>query len=82
MGRLRDFMFERVYLGEPARREQARAANVIATLFSHFMDHPDEIDDQRDDDLVTRVTDYLAGMTDRFCINVFERIVVPREFRY
>jgi dGTPase len=82
MARLREFMFERVYLGEPARREQARVANVIATLFRHFMDHPEEIEDQRDDDLVARVTDYLAGMTDRFCINVFERIVVPREFRY
>src|SRR5436189_4790276 len=31
--------------------------------------------------LATRVTDYLAGMTDRFCIRVFEEIAVPREFR-
>jgi dGTPase len=82
MARLREFMFERVYLGEPARREQARVANVIATLFSYFMDHPEEIADHRDDDLVTRVIDYLAGMTDRFCINVFERVAVPREFRW
>jgi len=82
MSRLRDFMFEHVYLGEAAKREQQRVAGVIATLFDHFMDHPEEIDDRRDDDLVTRVTDYIAGMTDRFCINVFEQIVVPREFRY
>jgi dGTPase len=82
MARLREFMFKHVYLGKPARREQARVAAVIATLFNHFMDNPEEIDDRRDDDLVTRVTDYLAGMTDRFCIKVFEQITVPREFRY
>jgi dGTPase len=81
MARLREFMFERVYLGGAARREQARVEGVISTLFEHFMEHPEEIDDQRDDDLVTRVTDYLAGMTDRFCIKVFEQITVPREFR-
>jgi dGTPase len=34
------------------------------------------------DDLPTRVTDYIAGMTDRFCIAAFKRIAVPREFRY
>jgi dGTPase len=82
MARLRDFMFQHVYLGDAAKREQQRVAGVIATVFDHFMDHPEEIDDRRDDDLVTRVTDYIAGMTDRFCINVFEQIAVPREFRY
>jgi len=32
------------------------------------------------DDLPTRVTDYLAGMTDRFCIRRFEALTVPRAF--
>jgi dGTPase len=82
MARLRDFMFQHVYLGEAARREQQRVEGVIATLFDHFMEHPEESDNQRDDDLSTKVTDYIAGMTDRFCINVFEQITVPREFRY
>jgi dGTP triphosphohydrolase len=27
-----------------------------------------------------RVTDYLAGMTDRFCIRAFEALSVPRAF--
>ena len=27
-----------------------------------------------------RVTDYLAGMTDRFCIREFEALTVPRSF--
>jgi dGTPase len=84
MSRLRDFMFERVYLGEAARREQARVAKVIRALFDHYMENPQLVATQArpEDDLATRVTDYVAGMTDRFCINVFKQIAVPREFRY
>jgi dGTPase len=79
---LREFMFERVYLGDAARREQARVGGVIQTLFDHFIDNPELIGADRDDDLPTRATDYLAGMTDRFCIRAFEQITIPREFRY
>jgi dGTPase len=81
MGRLRSFMFERVYLGEAARREQERVTHVIRTLFDHYVENPGEIEGDAGGDPPTRVTDYLAGMTDRFCIAAFERIVVPREFR-
>ncbi|MBV9311996.1 MAG: hypothetical protein JOZ73_14285, partial [Solirubrobacterales bacterium] len=30
--------------------------------------------------LCTRVTDYLAGMTDRFCVRMFEELSVPVAF--
>ena len=83
MTRLRDFMFERVYLGEAARREQQRVSGVISALFDYFMSNPELVESvSPDTDLASRVTDYLAGMTDRFCIRVFEQIAVPREFRY
>jgi dGTPase len=83
MARLRSFMFEHIYLGKPARREQERVTGVIRALFDHFMGNPGLVPgDGEDDDPATRVTDYLAGMTDRFCIREFEQIAVPREFRY
>jgi dGTPase len=81
MGRLRAFMFERVYLGEAARREQGRATHVVRTLFDHYIQNPAEIEGDVGGDPATRVTDYIAGMTDRYCIAAFEQIVVPREFR-
>jgi dGTPase len=82
MASLRRFMFDNVYLSPASRSEQARVAGVIETLLDHYLEHPGELPAAADDgdDLTTRVTDYLAGMTDRFCIRDFERLAVPREF--
>jgi dGTPase len=82
MASLRDFMFDRVYLAPPARREQARVTRVIRTLFEHYVDNPELVNEAGyGEDTATNVTDYIAGMTDRFCIKAFEEITVPREFR-
>jgi dGTPase len=78
MASLRHFMFERVYLGERATREHAKIDRVIRTLFEHFCSHPEEIPasippgpEQQ------RVTDWIAGMTDRFCLGTFQALTVP-----
>jgi dGTPase len=81
MGALRDFMFEHVYLAPAARAEHAKIERVVRALFDHYCEHPQEIPPlDPDGDLATRVTDYLAGMTDRFCIRRFEALAVPRAF--
>jgi dGTPase len=81
MTELRDFMFERVYLGAEARREHQRIETVLRTLFDHYCDHPDRLPVGVGGATATqRVTDYLAGMTDRFCIREFEALSVPRSF--
>jgi dGTPase len=78
MARLREFMFEHVYLGAAARREGERIETVIRTLFERYAaDPPPGIEGASD---AERVIDYLAGMTDRFCIREFEALTVPRSF--
>jgi dGTPase len=75
MLRLRKFMFDRVYLGEEARAEQERAREALRALFDHYLAHPEEVpspDPAADE--VQRVTDYLAGMTDRFCLTTYGRL--------
>jgi dGTPase len=80
MLRLRDFMFERVYLGPEARGEQQRAQRAVRGLFEHYMQHPEEVPASAPDtDLAQRVTDYVAGMTDRYCIARFKALSVPEE---
>ncbi len=80
MLRLRKFMFDRVYLGPEARGEHERARLTLRGLFDHFMAHPEDVPETAPDaDELQRVTDYLAGMTDRYCIAQFRRLALPEE---
>jgi dGTPase len=86
MDTLRDFMFERVYLGPAVRAEHRRIAGVVRRLFEHYVEHPRELPDSagvdlgQEHELAQRVTDYLAGMTDRYCIARFSELEVPQAF--
>lgn len=83
MDALRAFMFDCVYLGPAARREHARIETVVRALFEHYRERPDLIPASASvpgADDAERVTDWIAGMTDRFCIRVFEDLAVPSSF--
>ncbi len=81
MAELRTFMFDRVYLGPEATREHAKIHRVVGSLFDHYCAHPEEIPASiPEGPLERRVTDYIAGMTDRFCIRVYEALNVPVSF--
>ena len=79
MSTLREFMFEHVYLGPIARREHSKIETVIRSLFDHYCSNPDLLP-PADDELATRVTDYISGMTDRYCIRAYQELAVPRAF--
>jgi len=83
MLRLRKFMFERVYLGPAARREHDRVERAMRGLLDHYLENPDEVPG-RDPSAneAQRVTDYIAGMTDRFCIAKFTELTIPEESRF
>jgi dGTPase len=75
MLRLRKWMFERVYLGEAARSEQERAREALRALYEHHLAHPDEVPaPDPGAEPLQRVTDYLAGMTDRYCLARYEEL--------
>jgi dGTPase len=82
MLRLRKFMFQRVYLGEAARAEHERVHRALRILFEHYLERPEEVPvlDPEADQL-QRVTDLLAGMTDRYCISHFTDLYVPERSR-
>jgi dGTPase len=82
MGQLRSFMFERIYLGPAVRAERERIIAVIRTLFEHYVEHPEALPpaSSAEDSLAQRVTDYLAGMTDRYCIRAYTDLKVPQAF--
>jgi dGTPase len=82
MLRLRKFMFQWVYLGEAARAEHERVHRALRILFEHYLERPEEVPvlDPEADQL-QRVTDLLAGMTDRYCISHFTDLYVPERSR-
>jgi len=52
----------------------------VRAIFARLADDPDALP-PGDGSLDERITDYIAGMTDRFCIAAFKRIALPEESR-
>jgi dGTPase len=83
MHTLRDFMFDRVYLRPEAENQRRRARQIVRGLVEYFLEHPGEIPetyrhDEADD--MTRVIDYVAGMTDRYAISTYDALFRPKLF--
>jgi dGTPase len=78
---LREFLFDRVYLRSEAHEEQRKAVELVRTLFSYYLEHPEAVPaeyQQAPGDLPTRIADYIAGMTDRFALRTYEQLFLPR----
>jgi dGTPase len=79
---LRTFMFQNVYLGEAARQQHARVERVLRGLFDWYCEHPEDVPESLAEGATPadRVTDYIAGMTDRFAIRAWSERAVPQGF--
>ncbi len=78
---LREFLFDRVYLRAEARAEQEKAIAMVRSLFAYYLDHPEEVPPEyhrAPGDLPTRVADYIAGMTDRYALRIYEQLFLPQ----
>jgi dGTPase len=82
---LREFMYAQVYLDARAKEDDNKVRTIIEMLYRHFMSHPDQlpedlrrINQERAEPNERAVVDYVAGMTDRYAIKVFNDLYVPR----
>lgn len=79
---LRDFMSERVYYNPVAKHEEARAKDLLRRLYEYFVKNPDSMPREylidESETVERRVCDYISGMTDRYAINLFENLFVPK----
>ncbi len=78
-------MFSEVYLVAPVNNEDARVSFIVERLFEHFTARPEEvpadlraISAERGDEPVRAIIDFIAGMTDRYALKIFNAIYVPR----
>ena len=82
---LRSFMFENVYLSKTVKKEEDKSKGVVKTLYEYFNNNIDKLPDEYLKMLDTNeksrvVCDYIAGMTDRYAIKLFEEIFVPKSY--
>lgn len=83
MNRLRDFMFERVYLRPEAEAQKQKAIGILRDLVEYFRDHPGEIPETyriSGEEPISQSLDYVAGMTDRFALMTHDRLFRPTLF--
>lgn len=80
---LREFLFERVYESEPLRAEVDKARKVIEDIFYAMMKDNSlfvrEIGSLKSPTLRERqVCDHIAGMTDRYALELYKKLFLPK----
>jgi dGTPase len=79
---LRDFLWERVYENEVVHADFHKAGKILRELYQYLTEHPDYFlsligRETLYDSLERCVCDFLAGMTDRYAFNLYEKIFLP-----
>jgi dGTPase len=79
---LREFLWEHVYENEPVHTDFHKATKILKELYQYLVDHPDYFltlikMESFYDSLERCVCDFLAGMTDRYAFNLYEKLFLP-----
>ncbi len=80
---LRDWLFRHVYRVSSVNDDFEKASHILRELFRYFVDKQEELErysdrSLNDDQPEIVVADFIAGMTDRFAINLYNKIFLPR----
>jgi dGTPase len=78
---LRSFLFERVYENARATAEFGKAAGILGGLWEKVHERPADFLDKEivaTDGVDAAARDFVAGMTDRYAVDLYERLFIPR----
>jgi dGTPase len=79
---LRDFLYEHVYEGEAAKLEFRKARKILLDLYNYYMEHTEEVFREFPKEVTTEkdkiVCDFIAGMTDRYALMMYEQHFLPQ----
>ncbi len=85
MESMRNFMFKQVYINPEAKKEEPKAKMVVEQLFQYFIEQPEELpfyrEEMANEEIWRETADYIAGMTDRFIITLYQDIFVPHPWK-
>ncbi len=86
--RLRTFMFKNVYNSKDVRgvSDIKKVERIISSLYNYYLEHSDEIPGvykqiEEEEGTQTAVKDLISGMTDRYALNLYDKLFVPQGWR-
>ncbi len=76
---LRNFLYERVYFNPGSREELEKTEKILTDLYRYVLKNPDDFIKTypEGDSLEKRAGDFIAGMTDRYALRLYEKLFFP-----
>ncbi|MDD2189521.1 MAG: deoxyguanosinetriphosphate triphosphohydrolase [Eubacteriales bacterium] len=88
MEKLRTYMFENVYHSKTVKKDEEldKIRNMIFSLYNYYENNPKELPAEsrtliEDYGIEEIVKDHIAGMTDRYAINIFSTLFIPKGWK-
>ena len=81
----KDYMYDNIYSNQNVKKEFIKSERVLEFLFEYYMKHSEKIPEfyfKRNEPLDRIVADFIAGMTDTFAINTFEKLFIPQRWLF
>ncbi len=80
---LKNFLFENVYTSPVAKAEEAKTQDLLISLFQYYREKPEQMPELyfgniERDGLDRCVCDFVSGMTDRYAIDLYQKIFIPK----
>lgn len=86
--KLRDFLFENVYYNKIAKSEEEKTTFIIEKIFEYYSKYFELLPEfylniYKDNNFTKNeiIKDYIAGMTDRYAMKLFEELYIPKPWR-
>ena len=88
MDKLRNYMFENVYHSKVVKKDEEldKIKNMIFSLYDYYENNNKELPPERREMIKEFgvgevVKDHIAGMTDRYALNIFSKIFIPKGWK-
>jgi dGTPase len=79
---LRDFLYKNIYEGEVTKREFKKAKKILLDLYEYYLEHTDEVfrefPKKNIGEKKRLICDFIAGMTDRYALMMYEKNFLPQ----
>jgi len=86
IGALREWLYTHVYRIDSVHEDFVKASRLLRELFSFFVEHEEQFrqlggDRFEEDSLDVSVADFIAGMTDRYALSLYQKLFLPQPWK-